>query len=1093
MPACENRGMLQRVLSPVLVGRQEELSQLEDALLSANRGDGRFVLVAGEAGIGKTRLATELTRRARKLGCGVLWGSCSEVELSLPYLPFVEAIGNQLGEHDLGAVRADLGSMAAELAQLFPQLGDGAPPAAPGDPTQAKLRMFESVVTLLEQWARERGLLLVLDDVHWADSSTRHLLDYAARRLVRSRVMLLATYRSDELDRRHPLTRTVQVWQRTGLAETVTVKPITPEHVAQMIAAILDAEDVSAELATLVHARSEGNPFVLEELLREAVDRRDIVRTDAGWDRGPIDSLRLPETVREAVLLRLGRLDAVHVDVLRAAAVLGRSFDYGLLVEVSEADEGAVLAALEAAVAQQLVEEDAEASDRYSWRHALTQEAIAGDTVVPKRQRIHSRAADALQASGGSAIAVAGHLLGAGRADEAVGACFQAAEEAERSVGFREAAELLERVLPHVADPPELALLLSRIGRLRWYNGEPAAAEQLLVEGVRQLDELGLTREAAQARIQLGRCQWELDQPGAAMEQYEQARVALEREGPSADLALAYLRIAGIHAFQMDFDQCRAAAERAVEIAEQASADFERLWALSFVAVGYYGTAREFALFDRVFREAFAKGYVLIGTNVLYNELWDRVHSVAGGLEAALAKAEQTPAHAWGTAGGEIVAGWAMLELGAPRDALEEARRATARHESLGAQKFEWRARVAVTEALVELGRTSEAEAELPPPSPANELQDIVYDTPARVRVALALERLEQAAELGRRVAAHDPVLIYPKTVAIGVEALLASGLWDEAQALLRRAKPGWTEPGKAALATAQGRILLASGNAIEARPLLEHAARELEGAGLRLWAWQARALLAEAAAGTGDEDTAHSLFESCIREAHLAGAARVRNDAQATALRLGLDVPELADVAEDETFEPVLLPAGERLVTSMFADVRGYTPLVSTSAPDELADRISTLHRWAATEVRRRRGIVDKFAGDAVMATFNVAGSRVDHAVLALEAALTLRDKAALMDLPVGIGIAVGPAVVSRTVDDANVSVLGPATNLAARLEQAAAGGEILLSDEAFRRVASWLAERGLAVEAQELELKGFDGAQPAYRLPASVPAAST
>jgi class 3 adenylate cyclase len=147
------------------------------------------------------------------------------------------------------------------------------------------------------------------------------------------------------------------------------------------------------------------------------------------------------------------------------------------------------------------------------------------------------------------------------------------------------------------------------------------------------------------------------------------------------------------------------------------------------------------------------------------------------------------------------------------------------------------------------------------------------------------------------------------------------------------------------------------------------------------------------------------------------------------------------------------------------------------------------TLHRWAAAEVGRRSGIVDKFAGDAVMATFNVAGSRVDHAVLALEAALALRDKAALLDLPVGIGIAVGPAVVSRTADDANVSVLGAATNLAARLQQAASGGEILLSDEAFRRVASWLNELGLSADEQRLELKGFEGAQPAFRLPASAP----
>jgi class 3 adenylate cyclase len=918
------------------------------------------------------------------------------------------------------------------------------------------------------------------------------LLDYVARRLANSRVMLLATYRSDELDRRHPLTRMVQVWQRSGFAETVAVAPMTPEQVTEMIAAILDAENVTAELGSLVHARSEGNPFVLEELLREAVHRREIVRTDTGWERRPHDALRLPETVREAVLLRVGRLDAVHIDVLRAAAVLGRSFDYGLLVEVSEADEGAVLAALEEAVAQQLVDEDVEARNRYSWRHALTQEAIGSDTVLPKRQRIHSRAADALERRGGSAMAVASHLLDAGRANEAVGACFRAADDAERSVAFKEAAELLEHVLPHVSDPHERALLLSRMGRLRWYNGEPAAAEQLLVEAVGQLSDLGFPIEAAQARIHLGRSQWELDQPDAAMEQFEHARAALEREGPSAELALAYLRIAGIHAFQLEYEQCLAAAERAVEIAEQASADFERVWALATAALGYYGSAREFTLLDQCFREALAKGYAVIASNILYNEIWDRVHSVAGGFGEALEKQERVLFHSWVSAGGEIARSWALIELGEPREAFEQARRATVRHESLGAPKFEWRSRLAASEALVELGRTSEAEAELPPPSLADELQDIVYDTPARVRVALALARFEEALELGRRVAAHDAVLIFPKTIAVAVEALLAGGARDEALALLRRAKRASSELGEAALAIAEGRILLASGNAIAARPLLERALRELENSDLRLWTWQARTLAAQAAAETGDRDAARLWLESCIGDAHEVGAVRVRDQARAAASRLGLEMPALAEEPETAGAETPVLPAGERLVTSMFADVRGYTPLASTSPPEELADRMLTLHRWAAAEVGRRSGIVDKFAGDAVMATFNVAGSRVDHAVLALEAALALRDKAALMDLPVGIGIAVGPAVVSRSVDEANVSVLGPATNLAARLQQAAAGGEILLSDEAFRRMSSWLTERGMVVEPQELELKGFDGTQPAYRLPASVPVVS-
>ena len=680
--------MLQRVLSPVLVGRQEELSQLEDALLSANRGDGRFVLLGGEAGIGKTRLATELTRRAHKLGCDTLWGSCSEAELALPYLPFVEAVGKHLAEQDPAALRTALGPTAGELAQLFPQLADGPPKAPEGDPAQAKLRLFESVVTLLELWAQNRGLLLVLDDVHWADGSTRELLDYAARRLAQSRVMLLATYRSDELDRRHPLTRTVQIWRRSGLAEAVAVPSMTPANLTEMIAAILNADEVNEELASLVGERAEGNPFVLEEMLREAIDRGEIVRTDAGWRRGSVDTLRMPETVREAVLLRLGRLDPEWIDVLRAAAVLGRSFDYALLLEVAEADEASVLASLEAAVAQQLLEEDGEGGQRYTWRHALTQEAIAGDTVVPKRQRMHSRAADALVRGDGSALAVARHLLGAGRTEEAVDACLRAADEAERAIAFSEAAELLERVLPHVVDAHEHASLLARMGHLRWLNGEPTAGEQLLADGVAQLDELGEEHEAARARLHLGRCRWELDQPEAAFRDFESARDVLEQAGPSPELALAYLRISGLHAFELDYDACLAAAERAFEIAEQASADFERVWSLTHVALGHFGTSREFEILDRCYEEALAKGYGLIAGNTLYNEIWDRVHTLAGGLDGPLEKLEHIPSTPWMTSGGTTAKSLALLAVGRLPEALETARRSTSRHESLGASKF---------------------------------------------------------------------------------------------------------------------------------------------------------------------------------------------------------------------------------------------------------------------------------------------------------------------------------------------------------------------------------------------------------------------
>lgn len=1073
--------MSSRVLAPVLVGRQQELSELEDALLAANRGDGRFVLLAGEAGIGKTRLARELAKRAAKLGCDVLWGSCSEAELPLPYLPFVEAIGGRLEEQDAEALRAELGPMVVELAQLFPQLAVGTPHPPSGDPDQAKVRLFESVVGMLELWARTKTLLVVLDDVHWADSSTRELLEYAARRLSRRRIMLLATYRSDELDRLHPLTRAVQTWRRGGLAETVSVEAMAPSQVAEMIAAVLGADEVSPELASYIHARSEGNPFVLEEMLREAVDGGEIYQSATGWER--LEAVELPETVREAMVLRLNRLDPDHVEVLRAGAVLGRSFDYGLLVRVADVGDARVLQALEAAVAQQLLEEDDEAGDRYTWRHALTQEAILGDTVLPKRLRAHSRAADALLERDGSAVVVARHLLGAGRTEEAVQACLQAAVEVERAAGFGEATDLLERVLPNVTDPRDEARLLHRMGHLRWRNGEPAVAEQLLVDAIQRLDQQGLEYEAAEARVHLSRCYWELDRPVESLEVVEQAREALEREGPSAQLALAYIRIAGLHAFQLDYDACRSAAERGVELAEQVGADFERLWALSFVALGYFGTAREFELFERCYRESIERGYSAVAGNTVHNEIWVRVHSLVGALEI-VSRYQHVPYLAASLAY-EISKSWVELAEGAPRDALAQAQEAAVRHEDLGNPKFVWRAHLAAAEALLELGRAEEAAGELPPPSPGAELQDIAYDTPARVGIAIALGQSEEAAGLGRRAASHPQLLRIRETLALAVEGLLAGGAVEEAEAVVARAKQDPVELGHAGLEIAEGRVLLARGNAGDARLLFERAQASLQAVGLRLWAWRASALAGEAAAEAGDADAARDALASTIREAHRAGAFRIRDQALATAARFGLETPALEDEPDAAAAVSGVVPSGERLVTSMFADVRGYTPLAATSAPAELADRLSTLHRWAAAEVGKRQGIVDKFAGDAVMATFNATGARLDHAMQALDAALALRDKAALMDLPVGIGIAVGPAVVGRTVDEGNVSVLGSTTNLAARLQTAARGGDILLSDEAYRRVASWLDERGLPAQAEELELKGFDGRQQAYRLP--------
>jgi class 3 adenylate cyclase len=1076
-----NRSMSERFLCPTLIGRQDQLFVLEDALLTAHRGESRFIALGGEAGMGKTRLASELAARAQRLDWEVLWGACSEAEFSLPYLPFVEAVGNYLSRQDTDRLADKLGAARRELAQLFPLLGRDEPDAPVGDPTQAKLRLFEAVVGLLSLPARERGLLLIVEDVHWADAATRELLDHIARRLTNMRSLVLVTYRSDELDRRHPLAPLLQTWRRSRVAEPVTLSPLGETEVAEMIAAILDHDEIGPEFRDLMHERTEGNPFVLEEMLREAIDRGDVFRTADGWDRREMTEVRIPETVRDTILLRFARLDPAEAQVLQAAAVLGRTFDYATLLAVADLPEATVQSALAIGVAQQMIEEVSSARATYRWRHALTEEAIADEIVLPRRQEIHGRAADVLSATGASALQVARHLLGAARFDEAVPACLEAAQEAEASFAFAEALEVLERALPHVHDPVERSRVLCRMGRVLWTDGKTAAAETVLAEGIPGLvaaNEL----EAAGYRLILARAQWEQSKPDVAREEFEEARRVLEQAGPSPELALAYMRLSGLYKFEFAADLSLETAEKAVEVAKAAGADFERIWAQSWLAYSLLDvgrTAESIELLDESFDEARSRGYSFIAHNIAYNDAWTRLHTMTPGIDDRLVEIASEPGPEVITNMLEIAGSWGLRARGDLVGARETIEHVESTSAATISEKVRWRRRLELAEVLLELGRLGDAAALIPPLSERAELQDVVYDAAAQIRLRLATERLGETIEIAREIAQNAAAFApYWDVVAVATEAFVATGLLDEAQAMVRTARSRQTDLGVPFLDEAEGRVLLAQGEAAEARKLLTSVAEQAAARGFRLVEWRARTLAAEAI--RSQEELA-----AVVVEADEANAVLIRDAARDVAKRLGLDVPEPAEPsAAHDGGEPEFAQSGERLVTMLFADVRGYTALSATTAPADLAERIGTLHRWAAAEVSRQHGFVDKFAGDAVMATFNATGTRLDHAREAVEAALALSGKAALLDLGVGIGIAVGPAVVGRTVAGGNVSVLGPTTNLAARLQAVAEAGEIVLSEEAHRRVAQWLEERGLEAVPQTLELKGFDDPQSAFRL---------
>jgi len=290
----------------------------------------------------------------------------------------------------------------------------------------------------------------------------------------------------------------------------------------------------------------------------------------------------------------------------------------------------------------------------------------------------------------------------------------------------------------------------------------------------------------------------------------------------------------------------------------------------------------------------------------------------------------------------------------------------------------------------------------------------------------------------------------------------------------------------------AWGRLALYEGRFEDARQALDAAVDALESGKLRLDAWHIGSALAEAEFRSGDAGAAGARLRRIAADAEAASALLAARVARDTASRLGLEIGPPQERAVESAGSARVAP-GERMVSVLFADVRGYSRLAGQTPPAELADRMSSLQRWATQEVERRKGIVDKFAGDAVMATFNVSGQSVDHTLQALRAAIAIIDKAGLAGLPVGAAVAVGPAVVGNLAESANLSVLGEVTNLASRLQAVAEAGEVMLAEEVYRRVKDWLDAQQISAERVGLQLKGFDGSVFAYRVATGMVATAT
>jgi len=495
-----------------------ELRELELALREATGESPVVVLLGGESGVGKTRLVREFERRASEGDALVLRGEAvEEADGELPYAPLIGALRPLVRARHRSLEAMGRGSRA-QLAALLPGLDEEA--AAPdGNDPSAQVRLFEALLELLECLGEDEPVVLVLEDLHWADRSTRTFVDFLARSLRRERVVLVLTYRTDEIHRRHPLRTLLSELDRIDRARRVELDPFDRDELAEALADIL-GEPPSDKLVMRLYERSEGNPLYSEELLAAGMDGRGAA----------------PQSLRDAFMLRIERLSA---DAQAAARVIsaGRSLDEPMIAEVTGIEPGALHTALREAVAEQVLVTDE--PSRLCFRHALLREAMYDDLLPGERSELHLALARAFEDRADYendrgvdlASAIARHYATAGDQPAALRATVQAALAARDVHAYGDAADLAERALelwPRVPDadqtiPLDHVQLATIAADAHSVAGDRSRAEVLLGHALKELDPDAEPRRYSQLLARLSRIQWSLNRGSEAVETAERA------------------------------------------------------------------------------------------------------------------------------------------------------------------------------------------------------------------------------------------------------------------------------------------------------------------------------------------------------------------------------------------------------------------------------------------------------------------------------------------------------------------------------------------------------------------------------------------
>ncbi|MGZ6367147.1 MAG: helix-turn-helix transcriptional regulator [Ktedonobacteraceae bacterium] len=385
------------VVCPTIVGRATELAALHVIVREIEEGQSRIVLLSGEAGIGKSRLVAEIETEAGSKGLLVLQGNCFQRDLTSPYAPLLDLIRLYIANQPPEVREAELQPFAHELLAVLPDLVTPAPDSIVhpmSGPEQEKRRLFVALTTILTKQAAGRPLLLVIEDIHWCDESSLEFLQHFMRHSTSSPWLILLTYRSDEV---HPaLTNWLAQQDRERRAQEFSLARFSREDVDAMLTAIFDLNpSTRSELLNTLYPLSEGNPFFVEEVLTSLRADGGIFYAEGAWRSKELVSMLIPRSVQAAVQQRSDRLSETARELLTLAAVAGRRFDVGLLLQITQRTEAQFLHLLKELIATQLIVE--ESGEHFAFRHALTRHAIYEQLLKRERKSLHLTLAETIE------------------------------------------------------------------------------------------------------------------------------------------------------------------------------------------------------------------------------------------------------------------------------------------------------------------------------------------------------------------------------------------------------------------------------------------------------------------------------------------------------------------------------------------------------------------------------------------------------------------------------------------------------------------------------------------------------------------------